>query len=204
MGTTLSVIESNAERRLKPLESERDAQDEVVKKYADKERRKAVKKAYLDFTNRFMSELQAPPEERIAAGSLGRRPPTGGSEMPRSVLAVHLAMIHTGYEYSDTPILPLVVDTFQHSGQDKDNLPAMINAAYQSALPGQQTIFAAETIPPSVNLEGVDVQTFTEKKKFLKRDDYNTVAPYFARWLTHIDQRAQDELLQTQNIVSPK
>lgn len=196
VSSTLATLEAHAEERLKPLESNWEAQNLVVKQFEDRERRKLVKKAYLDFTNQFMSDLQAPPEERVAAGSLGRRPPTGGSEMPRSVLAVHLAMLHTSYEFSDTPILPLVVDTFQHSGQDQDNLPAMINAAYRSALPGQQTIFAAESIPATVDQQGVDVQTFTEKRKFLRRDDYGKLAPQFARWLAHIDQSAQDELLQ--------
>jgi len=195
VSTALMTIEGKADEKLKPLQAEKDAQDVIVKLVEDKNRRKEVKKAYVDRVNGFMNELQAPPEERVAAGKLGQRPPTGGSEMPRSVLAVHLAMLHTNFEYSDTPIFPLVVDTFQHSGQDKDNLPAMINAAYALAVPGQQTIFAAETVPDTVNLDGVEVQMFTEKRRFLQRNAYGAIAPMFARWIAHIDQQAQQELL---------
>ncbi len=195
VSTALSSLEDKAGKRLKPLQADWDAQNVIVKLVEDKNRRKEVKKAYVDRVNGFMNELKAPPEERVAAGKLGQRPPTGGSEMPRSVLAVHLAMLHTNYAFSDTPIFPLVVDTFQHSGQDKDNLPAMINAAYALAVPGQQTIFAAETVPDAVNLDGVEVQTFTEKRRFLQRNAYGSIAPTFAAWLAYIDQQAQQELL---------
>lgn len=197
VSNALATIESSAQNHLRPLQADWEAQDLVVRRFDDKERRKQVKKAYLHNINEFMSDLKAPPEERISAGSLGKRPPTGGSEMPRSVLAVHLAMLHTSYEYSDTPILPLVVDTFQHSGQDLENLPAMINAAYKSALPGQQTIFAAETVPETVNLEGVHMHQYSEKKKFLQRDAYGALAPDFLRWLTHIDLSVLAETLGT-------
>ena len=168
----------------------------LVKQFEDRDRRLEVKKTFVSNVNRFMADLKTPPEEKVLVGSLGRRPSTGGSEMPRSILAVHLAMLHTGYAYSDVPMLPLVVDTFQQSGQDESNLPAMINEAYKSALPGQQTIFAAETVPKLVDLDDVTVQTFTEERHFLRRSEYQAIAAAFAPWIAEMDAAAERELVE--------
>ncbi len=196
VSTALTKIENETSERLVPLERDQAVQAALVKQFEDRDRRLEVKKTFVSNVNRFMADLKTPPEERVLVGSLGRRPSTGGSEMPRSILAVHLAMLHTGYAYSDVPMLPLVVDTFQQSGQDESNLPAMINEAYKSALPGQQTIFAAETVPKLVDLDDVTVQTFTEERHFLRRSEYQAIAAAFAPWIAEMDAAAERELVE--------
>lgn len=148
----------------------------AYRKYDDLHRLKAVKGYYNESISYYSDRLNVPPEEQIIKAKPGERGKVGGSSAPRSLLAVHMAMLRTNTEYGDMPHFPFVVDTLQQSGQDLDNLSSMIEILNGSVSPAHQTILALEMLPPSVDISGFDVVHLSEKRQLLNDKDFKEVA----------------------------
>lgn len=148
----------------------------AYKKYEDLARLKSVKGYYNTSISYYSDKLNIPPEEQINKAKPGERGKVGGSSAPRSLLAIHMAMLKTNTEYGDMPHFPFVVDTLQQSGQDLDNLSSMIEILNGSISPAHQTILALEMLPPSVDISGFDVVHLTEKRHLLNEQDFKEVA----------------------------
>lgn len=153
----------------------------AYKKYEDLARLKSVKGYYNTSISYYSDKLNVPPEEQIVKAKPGERGKVGGSSAPRSLLAVHMAMLKTNTEFGDMPHFPFVVDTLQQSGQDLDNLSSMIEILNGSISPAHQTILALEMLPPEVDISGFDVIHLTEKRRLLNEQDFKDVGFLEAR-----------------------
>jgi hypothetical protein len=147
----------------------------AYKKYEDLARLKSVKGYYNTSISYYSDKLNVPPEEQILKAKPGERGKVGGSSAPRSLLAVHMAMLKTNTEFGDMPHFPFVVDTLQQSGQDLDNLSSMIEILNGSISPAHQTILALEMLPPEVDISGFDLIHLTEKRRLLNERDFKEV-----------------------------
>lgn len=150
-------------------------ESEVLKRFEDKERAKSVGKYFSDQVSSLSKSLNVPVDEQLVKPKPSERNYTGGSSAPRSLLAVHLALINTNVEYGDTPFFPFVVDTPQQSGQDYENLESMIQGLANSAGKEHQVILAVETLPPDVNIKDFEVFEFKNKNALLNSVDLNVV-----------------------------
>lgn len=148
---------------------------DILKKYEDKERAKAVGRYFSDQVSSLSNLLNVPADEQLVKPKPSERNYTGGSSAPRSLLAVHLALINTNVEYGDTPLFPFVVDTPQQSGQDYENLESMIEGLANSAGKEHQVVLAVETLPPNVNIKDFEVFEFKSKNALLNAADFNIV-----------------------------
>lgn len=148
----------------------------AYKKYEDLVRLKNVKGYYNTSISYYSDKLNVPPEEQVIKAKPGERGKVGGSSAPRSLMAVHMAMLKTNTEFGDMPHFPFVVDTPQQSGQDLDNLSSMIEILNGSISPAHQTILALEMLPPSVDISGFDVVRLTGKRNLLNEKDFKEVA----------------------------
>jgi len=147
----------------------------AYKKYEDLARLKSVKGYYNTSISYYSDKLNVPPEEQIIKAKPGERGKVGGSSAPRSLLAVHMAMLKTNTEFGDMPHFPFVVDTLQQSGQDLDNLSSMIEILNGSISPAHQTILALEMLPPSVDISGFNIIHLKEKRRLLNEQDFKEV-----------------------------
>jgi hypothetical protein len=147
----------------------------AYKKYEDLARLKSVKGYYNTSISYYSDKLNVPPEEQIIKAKPGERGKVGGSSAPRSLLAVHMAMLKTNTEFGDMPHFPFVVDTLQQSGQDLDNLSSMIEILNGSISPAHQTILALEMLPSEVDISSFDVIHLTEKRQLLNEKDFKEV-----------------------------
>lgn len=152
-----------------------EALKDGYKKYEDKVRRKEVGDYFTNSVTWFSNKLNVPSEEQIKKTKPGDRGNSGGSSAPRSLLAVHLAMVKSNAAYGDTPLFPFVVDTLQQSGQDLKNLSSMIEILNGDNGIPQQIILAVEMLPENVDIANFNVVPLTEHRGLLNVDDYKDV-----------------------------
>lgn len=157
---------------VKALEKQEDAHNAELKRFEDRDRKREVGKYYSDQVLSLSNLLNVPADEQIAKPKPSARAQAGGSSAPRSMLAVHLALLRTNVEYGDSPLFPFVVDTPQQSGQDDKNLRSMIEVLGNTAGDSHQVILAAEKIPDGVNTSGFEVVAFESLKGALRVADF--------------------------------
>lgn len=155
---------------VKKLEGQKDLADVQMKKFLDPQRTADVKRYFSDQVLSLSSLLNVPTDEQIPDVKAGARAQAGGSSAPRSMLAVHLAMLASNAEWGDTPMFPFVVDTPAQSGQDDENLGKMIDTLGKAAGINHQVLLAAERLPEGVELGGFETVEFLEKKSALKTE----------------------------------
>lgn len=157
------------------LEAGKRTADALVKKYEDRERQKQVLTYYSDQVRSLSNVLNVPTDEQIPNPKPGSRAETGGSSRPRSLLAVHLALLATNAEWGESPMFPFVVDTPQQSGQDDENLGKMIATLGQAAGTDHQVVLAAERLPEGVDLGVFETISFPEKRSALSKQSFSHV-----------------------------
>ncbi|MFP3646013.1 hypothetical protein [Paraburkholderia sp. SIMBA_054] len=157
------------------LESAKHAAEASVRKFEDKERQKLVLRYYTDQLRSLSNLLNVPPEEQIRGEKSGSRAHTGGSSRPRSLLAVHLALLATNAEWGEAVQFPFIVDTPQQSGQDDENLGKMISILGRSAKDDHQVILAAERLPVDVDLGEFVIVNLEKKRGVLDRNSFGSV-----------------------------
>lgn len=169
-------VTSELEVEIQDLEKEEKILQENYKKYEDRARLLDVGKYFSGNVGSLSVRLNIPAEEQIGKAKPGARGQVGGSSGPRSLLAVHLAMLRSNVEYGDTPLFPFVVDTPQQSGQDPHNLASMIEMVGASAGIDHQVILAVEMIPEEADISGFKKVDFTEKRALLNQKDFKEAA----------------------------
>lgn len=109
----------------------------------------------------------------IASVKIGARPAMGaGSSGPRVYLAMHMAMLETNAKYGSGPRFPFIVDTPRQQGLDDPNTGRLLSAVYNHA-EAEQIFIANESVPADwTPPQDCTVQTFTEKRHFLREDEY--------------------------------
>ncbi|ARP54244.1 hypothetical protein ALFP_2357 [Alcaligenes faecalis] len=161
---------------IEALEKEEKKLLEEYKKFEDRARLKEVGGYYSDNVKSLSVRLHIPAEEQIGKAKPGNRGDVGGSSGPRSLLAIHLAMLRSNAKYGDTPFFPFVVDTPQQSGQDLYNLSSMFEMVEISAGADHQVILAVEMIPEEANISGFKKVDLTEKRALLNQNDFKEAA----------------------------
>lgn len=172
LDTAFQQVTTELNGAVRKLEGKKDIADAQVKKFLDPQRTSDVKKYFSEQVLSLSSLLNVPPDEQIPDVKAGARAQAGGSSAPRSMLAVHLAMLASNAEWGDSPMFPFVVDTPAQSGQDDENLGKMIYTLGKAAGINHQVILAAERLPEGVELGGFETVDFFEKKSALKSEGF--------------------------------
>lgn len=180
LDTAFHQVHAGLASALRRLEETRARAAAKVKKFDEPERVADVNKYFSGQVLSLSHALNVPSEEQIANPNPGTRAQSGGSSAPRSMLAVHLAMLATNVKWGDTPMFPFVVDTLAHSGQDDRNLRKMIETLGRMASLNHQVILAAERLPDGVELGDFDTVTLTEPRSLLSSAEFDEVTARLA------------------------
>jgi len=152
------------------LEIEESKLDREVKKFDDKNRQKSVSDYYSSQLEHLSIALNIPTSEQVDNPIPGARSSSGGSSAPRSILAIHAAMLASNLKWGDTPLFPFVVDTPSQSGQDDKNLGKMIEILATTAGDSHQIILAAERLPENINVSEYSIIRNEEKMSALSSE----------------------------------
>ena len=155
------------------LEADKAKQDAKLRALRDPERQAKVQDYFASQARSLSNLLNVPMDEQIAEPKAGVRSQSGGSSAPRSMLAVHLAMLATNAEWGDSAMFPFVVDTPAQSGQDDLNLAKMLGILGKSAGANHQVVLAAERLPTGTSLEDFETVAFQQPAGALSADQYD-------------------------------
>lgn len=169
-------VTADLAEEINSLAAKEDKLKADYKKFEDRVRQKEVNKYFSDSVTSFSVRLNIPVEEQIGKAKPGHRGQVGGSSGPRSLLAVHLAMLRSNAEYGDTPFFPFVVDTPQQSGQDPVNLASMIQILGRSVGENHQVILAVEMLPEGVDTAEFEIVDLKVKRGLLNENDFKAAA----------------------------
>lgn len=178
---------------LKRLNESKDTAELELKKYTDADRLKNVRKYFNDQFASLSNLLGVPASEQISEPKPGSRAQSGGSSAPRSLLAMHLAMLATNAEWGDTPLFPFVADTLAQSGQDDTNLRRMIDVLGRAAGFKHQVILAVERLPENVSLGEFEVVTLGVEGSVMSEGTFKAVT-----------ERLEAPLVKLREAVKPK
>lgn len=173
LDTAFQRVSGDLSGALKKLEEEKARADEQVKKFENPDRQAEVRKYFAAQVSSLSNLVDVPIDEQIADPKPASRAQSGGSSAPRSMLAVHLAMLATNAEWGDSPLFPFVVDTLQQSGQDDPNLTKMVEVLGKAAGLHHQVLLAAERLPPSVQVGDFETVNLTMKRASLSADVFD-------------------------------
>lgn len=173
LDTAFQRVSGDLSIAVKKLETEKAKADSEVKKFDDPERLADVRKYFSSQVSSLSSLVDVPLDEQIGDPKPGSRAQSGGSSAPRSMLAVHLAMLATNAEWGDSPLFPFVVDTPQQSGQDDPNLTKMVEVLGRAAGVHHQVILAAERLPVSAQLGDFNTVELVQKRSILSKNIFN-------------------------------
>jgi phage host-nuclease inhibitor protein Gam len=170
LDTAFQRVSGDLSSAVKKLETEKAKADAEVKKYEDPERLVDVRTYFSAQVSSLSNLVDVPLDEQIGEPKPGARAQSGGSSAPRSMLAVHLAMLATNAEWGDSPLFPFVVDTPQQSGQDDPNLTKMVEVLGRAAGVHHQVILAAERLPVSAQLGDFNTVELVQKRAILSKE----------------------------------
>jgi phage host-nuclease inhibitor protein Gam len=173
LDTAFQRVSGDLSSAVKKLETEKAKADAEVKKFEDPERLADVRRYFSSQVSSLSNLVDVPLDEQIGDPKPGARAQSGGSSAPRSMLAVHLAMLATNAEWGDSPLFPFVVDTPQQSGQDDPNLTKMVEVLGKAAGVHHQVILAAERLPVSAQLGDFNAVELVQKRAILSKDVFD-------------------------------
>ena len=172
----------------------------VVDKYKDPERLKAINEFYSERIELFASELGV----QDLRDEIRRKPDStmnaSGSGLPRSLLAYQYAIIHTSKEKGDGKLFPIVVDSPNQQGQDKEHLAQMLKFIANRTPADQQLILAVEYVPDGFLFDG-DIINLTEPFQLLRKDQYEFALSSLKGLVSSVSD-AVDNLLDDQRTYS--
>lgn len=194
LSSVFQHVTSDLSLAVSELEEEEDSHNSMLKSYEDKNRLKEVGKYFADQVRSLSNLLNVPSDEQLSKPKPGGRAQTGGSSAPRSMLAVHLALLRTNVEHGDSPLFPFVVDTPQQSGQDDKNLRSMIEVLGRSAGDNHQVILAVEKLPDMVDASGFDIVKLETKKGALRSADFDSAVAFLHEPLKRLKEHIEVQL----------
>lgn len=144
---------------------------EKASKYDVPDRTKAINAFFAEYIALFASELGV----QDLRDDVMKRPDanvvTSGSALPRALLAYHYAILQTAKEKGDAKLFPVVVDSPNQQGQDKDHLAQMLKFIVKRTPAGQQLVLAVEDMPSDLEFDG-DVVVLDTPFGLLLEDQY--------------------------------
>lgn len=175
------------------LAEEKKGLEDELAALTDKGREKRVKEHFSEELISFADQLDINKAEIASKVKIGSRSPSAsGSNAPRAVLAMHLALLSTHKQFGDGPTFPLIVDTPQQSGQDPASLGRMLNAILGDSTSGQ-TMVATESIPDGWQAPSdCKVLKFEDKRHLLREQEFRRGVDA----LSYMVKTMQEELLK--------
>jgi hypothetical protein len=189
------VIESEGKREMKRLfeleidsyNSElkdklllKNALEKQVKKFEDKKRASEIRDEYKTLMGVNLSSLNVHSLDEKYYKKIDSSIKESGSAMPRALMAYYYSILAVIKRYGSSAFCPIIIDSPNQQGQDKDNLPRLINFIIDKQPTGSQLILGLEELPDKyVNEHIIEL---TDERSLLQKSEYeyvlSTITPY--------------------------
>ncbi|MBY3201323.1 AAA family ATPase [Rhizobium laguerreae] len=155
-----------------------------VKKLENRKRKKEIEAYYAQLMSSFLRTLNVRKIDFDSANKIARKVNDTGSDQPRAVLAYHLALMKTVFQFSSALTAPMIIDSPNQQDQDATNVAAMIALIMNSRPETGQTILGTVRLHDQ-KVEDGEVIELVEELSALAPDQYSgileTMSPFLGR-----------------------
>lgn len=156
------IIESEGKKEMKSLFNKEinDYENEIkeklllknelekeVKKYEDKKRANEIRTEYRNLMGSYLSTLNVHSLSENYYKRIDSSIKESGSAMPRALMAYYYSILNIIKKYGSSAFCPIIIDSPNQQGQDKENLPRLIKFIIDKQPKGSQLILGLEEIP---------------------------------------------------------
>ena len=193
------IIESEGKREMKKLfESEilmyeeelkeklllKNDLEKEVKKFEDRKRAKEIRESYRNYMSSFLRKLNVHNLSESSYKRIDASIKESGSAMPRALMAYYYSILYVIKSRGSSAFCPIIIDSPNQQGQDKENLPRLINFIIEKQPEDSQLILGLEEIPD--NNENLYTIELKEKRSLLQTAEYDEVFEEIKPYLNEI------------------
>jgi hypothetical protein len=154
--------------------------EKEVKKFEDKKRASDIRAEYRDIMGINLRQLNVHSLDEKYYKRIDSSIQESGSAMPRALMAYYYSILNIIKKYGSSAFCPIVIDSPNQQGQDKENLPRLINFIIDKQPKDSQLILGLEEIPKGhINEYIIELK---EERSLLQADEYeevlNEIKPY--------------------------
>jgi hypothetical protein len=154
--------------------------EKEVKKFEDKKRASDIRAEYRDLMGINLRNLNVHSLDEKYYKRIDSSIRESGSAMPRALMAYYYSILNIIKKYGSSAFCPIIVDSPNQQGQDKENLPRLIKFIIEKQPKDSQLILGLEEIPEGHTDEYII--ELKEERSLLGAKDFeaimNEVKPY--------------------------
>lgn len=151
-----------------------------VKKFEDKKRASDIRAEYRDLMGGNLRQLNVHSLDEKYYKRIDSSIQESGSAMPRALMAYYYSILNIIKKFGSSAFCPIIIDSPNQQGQDKENLPRLINFIIDKQPKDSQLILGLEEIPDGYLNEYII--ELKEERSLLQVDEYeevlNEIKPY--------------------------
>jgi hypothetical protein len=141
-----------------------------MQRLTDKDKQEEINRFYFDNMKRIVQRLRIENVDDQSFRKIEAKVNETGSDLPRAILAYHLALLRTIKKYSSSTFCPIVLDSPRQQDQDENNWRLILEAIRDEVPPDSQLILALIT-DAGVSLGG-EVIDVDDEYHLLNEKDY--------------------------------
>jgi hypothetical protein len=144
-----------------------------VKKFEDKKRASDIRTEFRDLMGSNLRQLNVHSLDQKYYKRIDSSIKESGSAMPRALMAYYYSILNVIKKYGSSAFCPIIIDSPNQQGQDKDNLPRLIKFIIEKQPKDSQLILGLEEIPEGYPNEYV--VELKEERSLLQANDFDEV-----------------------------
>jgi len=154
--------------------------EKEVKKFEDRKRANDIRSEYRDLMGNYLRILNVHSLDEKYYKRIDSSIQESGSAMPRALMAYYYSILNIVKKYGSSAFCPIIIDSPNQQGQDKDNLPRLIKFIIDKQPKNSQLILGLEEIPEGQSNEYII--ELTEERSLLQTSEFeyvmNEIKPY--------------------------
>lgn len=158
--------------------------EKEVKKFEDKKRASDIRAEYRDIMGINLRQLNVHSLDEKYYKRIDSSIQESGSAMPRALMAYYYSILNIIKKYGSSAFCPIIIDSPNQQGQDKENLPRLINFIIDKQPKDSQLILGLEEIPEGHTNEYII--ELMEERNLLQADEYEEVLDEIKPYLKEI------------------
>ncbi len=158
--------------------------EKEVKKIEDKKRASDIRAEYRDVMGINLRQLNVHSLDEKYYKRIDSSIQESGSAMPRALMAYYYSILNIIKKYGSSAFCPIIIDSPNQQGQDKENLPRLINFIIDKQPKDSQLILGLEEIPEGHTNEYII--ELMEERSLLQADEYEEVLDEIKPYLKEI------------------
>jgi hypothetical protein len=158
--------------------------EKEVKKFEDKKRANEIRTEYRNLMGSYLSTLNVHSLSENYYKRIDSSIKESGSAMPRALMAYYYSILNIIKKYGSSAFCPIIIDSPNQQGQDKENLPRLIKFIIDKQPKGSQLILGLEEIPDGQSNEYII--ELTEERSLLQEHEFEDVMAEFKHYLKEI------------------